>query len=154
MDSVQPILNKFIYKYIYMKVIISVILYIIFTVSILCIISPLIDNIFNKLDKNMSVTRLFIEIVSQIIIAGFIWYIIDKNILLVIKKKLNIHTSKLIYNMRDIFISVVFVGLQTNLIDKLKYLNQLNPTSDLDNDGIINVFDEDNIYDEDNNYLT
>lgn len=137
-----------------MKVLISVILYIIFTVSILCIISPLIDNIFNKLDKNMSVTRLFIEIVSQIIIAGFIWYIIDKNILLVIKKKLNIHTSKLIYNMRDIFVAVVFVGLQKNLIDKLEYLNQLNPTSDFDNDGIINIFDGDNTYDEGNNYLT
>lgn len=137
-----------------MKVLVSIIIYIIFTVSILSIISPLVDNIFNKLDKNISVTRLFIEIVSQIIIAGFIWYIIDKNILLVIKKELNIHTNKLIYNMRDIFVAVVFVGLQTNLIDKLKYLNQLNPTSDLDNDGTINVFDEDNSYDEGNNYLT
>jgi len=127
-----------------MKVIISIISYITFTVFLLCIISPLIDNLFNKLNKNISITRLFIEIVSQILIAGYFWYLIDKYILFIIKKKLKIHTNKLIYNMRDIFIAVVFVGLQSNLINKLKYLNKLNPTSDLDNDGIINILDNDN----------
>lgn len=127
-----------------MKVIISIISYITFTVFLLSIISPLIDNLFNKLNKNISVTRLFIEIVSQILIAGYLWYLIDKYILFIIKKKLNIHTNKLIYNMRDIFIAVVFVGLQSNLINKLKYLNKLNPASDLDNDGIINIIDNDN----------
>jgi hypothetical protein len=114
-----------------MNKIIIILSYISINILFLFIISPVIDHFFKDLDKDESKERILLEVILQILTIALIWWIIDKYILSKVKVNLDIHKNSVIIKVRDIVNSVIMVGLQRHLINKLQYLSKNHPFKDL-----------------------
>ena len=96
---------------------------------ILMVISPIVDHYFLPLDesKNRNKLGILFEISLHIIVIAIIWHIINtyipKYIEIIFKLKINNITKTGI----EIVSSIVLVGLQKNLIDKLEYITIRHP---------------------------
>lgn len=96
---------------------------------ILMVISPIVDHYFLPLDESKNINKLGIlfEISLHIIVIAIIWHIINtyipKYIEIIFKLKINNITKTGI----EIVSSIVLVGLQKNLIDKLEYITLNHP---------------------------
>lgn len=101
--------------------------YIFVNIIILLSISPIIDNLFKDLDKTEDDFRILVEVVVQIFTISIIWYLLDKYIIRKIKFGLNLHKNEIVEKVRDIVIAVILVGLQSHLINKLKYISKKHP---------------------------
>ena len=84
----------------------------------LLIISPIIDSLFEKLDKTKNDTRILSEIFFHILVLILLWKYLKSFIGTKFKDDTDI--SSLIQG-------VVLVGLQKNLIDKLNYITYKHP---------------------------
>ena len=102
-------------------------------VSILIIISPIIDNLFTSLeedlDKQENKLQIFLEIVIQLILVSIIWYYLHKFLKGTIETKLNFKIKSATENAINFISSIALIGLQKNLLDKLEYITDIHPFS-------------------------
>jgi len=96
---------------------------------ILMIISPIIDHFFTPLDesKNQNKFKILFEISLHIIMIAIVWHIINTYIPKYIEKILKFKIDNVTKTGIEIVSSIVLVGLQKNLIDKLKYITLTHP---------------------------
>lgn len=106
---------------------ISIFLLLVIIISILLIFAPLIDHLFyvdHKLEK-ISESKIFALIIVHIVLLGILIYLFHYYI---VKKyikyfKLNETYIKII----DLILGLTLVGIQRNLIYKLRYLSSKHP---------------------------
>ena len=98
---------------------------------LLIIVSPFIDHIFTSLDEdiNMKETnfQILAEIVLHIIIIAFVWYTINHYVPKYIELLFNIKIKDATKSAMSVVSSIVLIGLQKNLIDKLEYITLIHP---------------------------
>jgi len=100
-------------------------------IVVLIFISPFIDHLFTTLDqdkiKKESNIQILIEIILHVIVLTITWYWANKYLTqfleYILKVKIKDHTKTAI----DFMAAVALVGLQKNLIDKLKYISFEHP---------------------------
>lgn len=96
-------------------------------IFILLSIAPIVDHAFTPLDKEESNYQILFEIVSQLLTIVIIWFFLEKYILIRINKIFNLHNSKFIDTLIQIISSLILIGLQSHLIDKLEYITHKHP---------------------------
>ena len=96
---------------------------------ILMIISPIIDHFFTPLDvsKNKNKLKILFEISLHIIMIAIVWHTINIYIPKYIEKILKFKINNVTKTGIEIVSSIVLVGLQKNLIDKLEYITLTHP---------------------------
>ena len=67
------------------------------------------------------------EILLQLITVSTLWYLLELYVITNVNKYFKFKNIKLIETTLDITSSVIFVGLQTHLIEKLEYITQTHP---------------------------
>jgi len=100
-------------------------------IVVLIFISPFIDHLFTTLDHDKEVKetniQILIEIILHVIVLTITWYWANKYLTqlleYILKVKIKEHTKTAI----DFMAAVALVGLQKNLIDKLKYISFEHP---------------------------
>ena len=100
-------------------------------IVVLIFISPFIDHLFTTLDHDKEVKetniQILIEIILHVIVLTITWYWANKYLTqlleYILKVKIKEHTKTAI----DFMAAVALVGLQKNLIDKLKYISIEHP---------------------------
>lgn len=102
-------------------------------ISILIIISPIIDNLFSSLeeDLNKKENKLQIlgEIVIQLVFVSLLWYYLHSFLKNGIESKLNIKIKSATENAINFISSIALIGLQKNLLNKLEYVTDIHPFS-------------------------
>lgn len=92
----------------------------------LIIISPIVDHLFGKLDRDESNGLILTEIISQIIMISIIWYyysfILKKFIMVYLHENIDGHEVVI-----DVVTAVGLIGLQYNMIQKLEYITHEHP---------------------------
>ena len=98
---------------------------------ILIFISPLIDHLFTSLDEDIiakeSNLQILIEIILHIITLALIWYVLHNYIRVKVENLLNIKMKETTKTAIDIISAIALVGLQRNLINKLRYISYEHP---------------------------
>ena len=91
--------------------ILKIILVIIIYISVLLLIAPLIDHAFSSLHKNETNFQILKEIILQLITISIVWYYLNKILLNMINKIINIKGLPRIEAIIGIVSGVTFVGL-------------------------------------------
>lgn len=96
---------------------------------ILMIISPIIDHFFTPLNesKNDNKLKILFEISLHIIMIAIVWHTINTYIPKYIEKIFKFKINNVTKTGIEIVSSIVLVGLQKNLIDKLEYITLTHP---------------------------
>jgi len=100
-------------------------------IVVLIFVSPFIDHLFTTLDqdkiKKETNIQILIEIILHVIVLTITWFWANKYLTqileYILKVKIKEHTKTAI----DFMAAVALVGLQKNLIDKLKYISIEHP---------------------------
>ena len=100
-------------------------------IVVLIFISPFIDHLFSTLDqdklKKETNIQILIEIILHVIGLTITWFWANKYLTqfleYILKVKIKEHTKTAI----DFMAAIALVGLQTNLIDKLRYVSIDHP---------------------------
>tara|TARA_Y100001958_G_scaffold158971_1_gene158606 strand:+ start:7664 stop:8041 length:378 start_codon:yes stop_codon:yes gene_type:complete len=98
---------------------------IIYIISLI-VISPVVDHMFGKLDKDESNGLILSEIISQIILISIIWYYYS----LILKQFIKVYLHENIDGHEvviDVVTAVGLIGLQYNMIQKLEYITHEHP---------------------------
>ena len=102
-------------------------------VTILILLSPIIDNLFTSLkedlDKKENKLQILGEIIIQLILVSIIWYYLHKFLKNTIETKLNFKIKSATENTIGFISSIALIGLQKNLLDKLEYITDIHPSS-------------------------
>jgi hypothetical protein len=96
---------------------------------ILIVVSPIIDHLFTPLHPEEPYYEVLGEFVAQIVVLSITWYAINTGLHYVLSKnnlKVRAHEETAI----DVITAVILVGLQKNLLVKLKYITELHPIRD------------------------
>ena len=97
----------------------------------LIFVAPIIDHIFTTLDEDKRIKETNIQILSEIIlhviVLTIVWYFLHNSLKYMIEKTLNIKIKETTQSAIDIISALALIGLQTNLIDKLKYVTIEHP---------------------------
>jgi hypothetical protein len=96
-------------------------------IIILFLISPVIDHAFSPLDEEDSELEILVEIIGQIIAVSIFLYVASEYIISFIKKKIGVKDHTILDKAREVIVAVITIGLQTHLVDKLKYITHKHP---------------------------
>ena len=96
-------------------------------ILILFSIAPIIDNAFSPLQRNDSNSEILFEIVTQLLFISIVWSILNQYVLKAINRYFKIRHTKFINNITSTISSLVLIGLQSHLINKLKYITHEHP---------------------------
>ena len=100
-------------------------------IVILIFIAPLIDHMFTSLetdiDKKESNLQILIEIIIHTIVLAISWYFLHKYLRKYLENFTNIKMQEATKTAVDIISAIALVGLQRNLIQKLKYISYEHP---------------------------
>ena len=96
-------------------------------IFILFSIAPIIDNAFSPLQKNNSNSEILFEIVTQLLFVSIVWSVLNQYVLKAINRYFKIRYTKVINNITSTISSLVLIGLQSHLINKLKYITHEHP---------------------------
>jgi Kef-type K+ transport system membrane component KefB len=98
---------------------------------VLIAISPVIDHAFSELDEDIQSHReklaIFLEVLGHILVITIAWYVIHRYLKHLIHRLFKIKVNDEIENSVSIVSSVVLVGLQRNLVDKIGYITGIHP---------------------------
>ena len=98
---------------------------------LLIVVSPVIDHSFTSLDEDINMKennfQVLGEVILHLIIIAFIWYIINYYVPKYIGSLLNIKIKQATKSAIGVVSSIVLIGLQKNLIDKLEYITLTHP---------------------------
>ena len=100
-------------------------------VLLLIFIAPFIDHLFTSLDEDKILKennfQILMEIIGHLIVISIVWYLLNTYLVLLLEKVLNIKIKEATKTTVGIVGSIALVGLQKNLIDKLKYISYEHP---------------------------
>lgn len=100
-------------------------------IIILIFLAPFIDHLFTSLeddkDKQETNIQILIEIILHTIVLAISWYFLHKYLRQYLEKIMNIKMKEATKTAIDIVSAVALVGLQRNLIQKLKYISYEHP---------------------------
>ena len=100
-------------------------------VLLLIFIAPFIDHFFTSLEEDKMLKennfQILFEIIGHLIVISVIWYLLNTYLVLILEKLLNIKIKEATKTTVGIVGSIALVGLQKNLIDKLKYISYEHP---------------------------
>jgi hypothetical protein len=100
-------------------------------IVILIFLSPLIDHLFTTLEDDIeskgSNLQILMEIILHVIVIAIIWYVLHNYIRVNVERVLNIRMRETTKTAIDIISAIALVGLQRNLINKLRYISYIHP---------------------------
>jgi len=100
-------------------------------IVVLIFISPFIDHIFSTLDqdklKKETNIQILIEIILHVIVLTITWYWANKYLTQILEHILKVKIKEHTKTAIDFMAAIALVGLQTNLIDKLRYVSIDHP---------------------------
>ena len=96
-------------------------------IFILFSIAPIIDNAFSPLQKDETNAEILFEIITQLLFISIVWSVLNQYVLKAINRYFKIHDTKVINNITSTISSLVLIGLQSHLINKLKYITHEHP---------------------------
>lgn len=100
-------------------------------IIVLIFFAPFIDHLFTTLeedvDKKETNLQILIEIILHTIVLAISWYLLHKYLRKYLEKLMNIKMKEATKTAIDIISAIALVGLQKNLIDKLKYISYEHP---------------------------
>ena len=100
-------------------------------ILLLIFLAPLIDHAFTTLDEDKKLKenniQILFEIILHLIVISVIWYLLNKYLVLLLENILGIKIKEATKSTVGIVGSIALVGLQKNLIDKLKYITITHP---------------------------
>lgn len=100
-------------------------------ILLLIFIAPFIDHLFTSLDEDKSLKennfQILGEIIGHLIVISLVWYFLKTYLSLILEKVLNVKIQEPTKTTIGIVGSIALVGLQKNLIDKLKYISSEHP---------------------------
>lgn len=100
-------------------------------VLLLIFIAPFIDHLFTSLEEDKILKennfQILFEIIGHLIVISIVWYLLNTYLVLLLEKLLNIKIKEATKTTVGIVGSIALVGLQKNLIDKLKYISYEHP---------------------------
>ena len=96
-------------------------------IFILFSIAPIIDGAFSPLQKQDSNSEILFEIVAQLLFISIVWSVLNQYVLKAINRYFKIRYTKVINNITSTISSLVLIGLQSHLINKLKYITHEHP---------------------------
>ena len=100
-------------------------------VIILIFFAPFIDHLFTSLEDDKKIKennfQILSEIILHVIVLTIAWYFLHKYLSAVLEKILNVKIKDATRTAIDFISAIALVGLQTNLIDKLKYITLEHP---------------------------
>tara|TARA_Y100000389_G_scaffold200931_1_gene242467 strand:+ start:10863 stop:11243 length:381 start_codon:yes stop_codon:yes gene_type:complete len=105
-------------------------------IVILIFLSPLIDHLSTSLDEDIIIKesnfQILLEIILHIILLAIVWYVLHNYIRVRVESLLNIKMRETTKTAIDIISAIALVGLQRNLIQKLKYISYEHPFRTID----------------------
>ena len=100
-------------------------------IVVLIFVSPFIDHLFTTLDqdkiKKETNIQILIEIILHVIVLTITWYWANKYLTQILEHILNVKIKDHTKTAIDFMAAIALVGLQTNLIDKLRYVSIEHP---------------------------
>jgi len=100
----------------------------------LIIVSPIIDDIFTRIDKDIEYERgrvlVLFEVTTHIVVLNIVWFTIHSYLKHMTRMILHINIDDEIERIVSMASSVVLVGLQRNLVYNLKYITNRGPIQD------------------------
>tara|TARA_B100000902_G_C27100885_1_gene808755 strand:- start:411 stop:794 length:384 start_codon:yes stop_codon:yes gene_type:complete len=111
----------------HLTVLFKIIVVIIIYVTILFTLAPFVDHSFTTLHKEETNLEIMGEILLQLITVSIIWYYLNSFVLNLINTYININKIDAIQHVIGIVSGLMFIGLQTNLKNKLNYITHESP---------------------------
>lgn len=100
-------------------------------IVVLIFLAPFIDHLFTTLeedvDKKETNLQILVEIILHTIVLAISWYFLHKYLRKYLENLMNIKMKEATKTAIDIISAVALVGLQRNLIQKLKYISYEHP---------------------------
>ena len=100
-------------------------------ILLLIFLAPLIDHLFTTLDEDKKLKennfQILLEIILHLIVISVVWYLLNTYLVLLLERIFNIKIKEATKSTVGIVGSIALVGLQKNLIDKLKYITIIHP---------------------------
>ena len=97
----------------------------------LLIVAPIVDHLFTTIEEDIkkknSNLQILIEIILQLVIICILWFYISNFLHYLIVDKINLKIKTPSKDSIGIIVSIAFVGLQKNLLDKINYLTFKHP---------------------------
>ena len=100
-------------------------------VIVLIFLAPLIDHLFTSLEEDKLIKesnyQILSEIILHVIVLTITWYFLHKYLSQFLERLMNVKMKEATRTAIDFISAIALVGLQTNLIDKLKYITLEHP---------------------------
>ena len=100
-------------------------------IIVLIFLAPFIDHMFTTLeedvDKKETNIQILVEIILHTIVLAISWYFLHKYLRKYLENFMNIKMKEATKTAIDIISAIALVGLQRNLISKLKYISYEHP---------------------------
>lgn len=100
-------------------------------IVVLIFLAPFIDHLFTTLEEDVNKretnVQILVEIILHTIVLAISWYFLHKYLRKYLEKIINIKMKEATKTAIDIISAVALVGLQRNLIQKLKYISYEHP---------------------------
>lgn len=100
-------------------------------IIVLIFLAPFIDHLFTSLeediDKRETNIQILVEIILHTIVLAISWYFLHKYLRQYLERLMNIKMKEATKTAIDIISAIALVGLQRNLIQKLKYISYEHP---------------------------
>jgi len=97
----------------------------------LIFISPIIDHAFTSLEEDKLIKETNLQILSEIImhvmVLTIMWYFLHNSLKFILRKLLSIKIKETTQTAIDFISALALIGLQRNLIDKLKFITLEHP---------------------------
>jgi hypothetical protein len=97
----------------------------------LIFISPIIDHAFTSLEEDKLIKETNLQILSEIImhvmVLTIMWYFLHNSLKYILQKSLSVKIKETTQTAIDFISALALIGLQTNLIDKLKFITLEHP---------------------------
>lgn len=100
-------------------------------IIVLIFLAPFIDHLFTSLeediDKKETNLQILWEIILHVVVLTILWYFLHKYLRGNLEKLMDIKIKEATKTAIDIISAIALVGLQRNLINKLKYISYEHP---------------------------
>lgn len=100
-------------------------------IIVLIFLAPFIDHLFTSLeediDKKETNLQILWEIILHVVVLTILWYFLHKYLRQYLESFMNIKIKEATKTAIDIISAIALVGLQRNLIHKLKYISYEHP---------------------------
>lgn len=100
-------------------------------IVVLIFLAPFIDHLFTSLEEDIEKRetniQILVEIILHTIVLAISWFFLHKYLRQYLEKIMDIKMKEATKTAIDIISAIALVGLQRNLIQKLKYISYEHP---------------------------